>query len=92
MLASFGTSDPFSNYVFNLNVAHDPNAALPTYTKPVRYGRKPEIKHIFKEDPKSGPKIISIVFVLAVVSALPVLFGSVCTPLDEKRFGDQPLT
>lgn len=80
LLASFGTSDQFSNHVFNLNITHDPNAPRLAYTPPVRYGKKPVITHIFKEDATSGPVFISVFFVGAVVAALPVLFGAVRFP------------
>lgn len=77
LLASFGASEGFSNHVFNLDVTHDSSSPRPAYTAPVRYGKKPAINHIFKEDPKSGPKIISIFFVLAIAATVPVLLGTV---------------
>jgi hypothetical protein len=80
LLASFGTSQPFSNHVFNLDVHTDPNAARPKYEKPLRYGKLPEIHHIFKSDPKSGPMIISLFFVIAVLATVPVLLGTVSLP------------
>lgn len=40
---------------------------------PVRYGKRDEIHHIFRADPKSPPKIITLVFTLAVLAALPAL-------------------
>lgn len=40
-----------------------------------RYGSKPEIHHIFRDDPKSPPKVVSLFFTLAVLAALPVLLG-----------------
>lgn len=80
LLASFGTSQPFSNHVFNLDVQTDPNAARPKYEKPLRYGKLPEIHHIFKSDPKSGPVIISLFFVIAVLATVPVLLGTVSLP------------
>jgi len=40
----------------------------------VRYGKQPEIKHTFRADPKSPPKVISLVFVLAVLATVPALF------------------
>lgn len=78
LLASFGTSKPYSTHVFDLQVKHDPNVAQPKYNKPLRYGKLEEIHHIFKADPKSGPKIISLFFVLAVLATVPVLLGAVC--------------
>ncbi|CZT10890.1 related to oligosaccharyltransferase delta subunit (ribophorin II) [Rhynchosporium agropyri] len=76
ILASFGTTQGFSNHVFNLDVKLDANVPLPKYDAPLRYGQKEEINHIFKADPKSGPKIISLFFVLAVLATVPALFGA----------------
>ncbi|PBP20058.1 oligosaccharyltransferase subunit ribophorin II [Diplocarpon rosae] len=76
LLASFGPSQGFSNYVFDLDVPTDTNKPGPKYEKPLRYGQREEISHIFKEDPKSGPKIISIFFVLAILATVPVLLGA----------------
>ncbi|PBP27593.1 oligosaccharyltransferase subunit ribophorin [Diplocarpon rosae] len=76
LLASFGPSQGFSNHVFDLDVQTDTNKPKPKYEKPLRYGQREEISHIFKEDPKSGPKIISIFFVLAILATVPVLLGT----------------
>lgn len=46
---------------------------------PLRYAAESEIHHIFRSDPKSPPKIITIVFAAAVVAALPVLLGTWAT-------------
>ena len=43
---------------------------------PERYGSKTEIHHIFRDDPKSPPKVISLFFTLAVLSTVPVLLGA----------------
>jgi oligosaccharyltransferase complex subunit delta (ribophorin II) len=79
LLASFGSSQPFSNHIFNLDVKVDANAPQPKYEKPLRYGKLPEIHHIFKPDPKSGPIIISVFFVGAVLATVPILLGVVST-------------
>lgn len=79
LLASFGSSRPFSNHIFNLDVRTDPNLPKPQYDKPLRYGKLPEIHHIFKADPKSGPIIISVFFVGLVLATLPLLLGTVST-------------
>ena len=63
--------------MFNLDVQTDPNTPQPQYEKPLRYGKLAEINHIFKADPKSGPLVISLFFVLAVLAAVPILFGTV---------------
>ena len=57
----------------------DPGSSIPASEKPLRYGKLPEIHHIFKSDPKSPPKIITVVFAAAVIAALPVLLGAVST-------------
>ncbi|KAI6246760.1 hypothetical protein HI914_04754 [Erysiphe necator] len=79
LLASFGSSQAFSNHVFNLDVKRDSQAvnAAPRYEKPLRYGKLEGIDHIFKPEPKSGPIIISIIFLVAVAGSLPVLLSSV---------------
>jgi oligosaccharyltransferase complex subunit delta (ribophorin II) len=81
VLASFGSSEGFKKPVFNLEVQIDANAAPIHYEKPLRYGKREEIHHIFRADPKSPPKVISAFFVLAVLAGLPLLFGAVCFPL-----------
>lgn len=77
MLASFGSSQPFSNNIFNLDVKVDPNAPKPKYEKPLRYGKLPEIHHAFKADPRSGPIVISVFFVGAILATVPLLLGIV---------------
>lgn len=44
--------------------------------EPERFGKKQEINHIFREDPRSPPTIISLVFSLSVLAALPLLLGA----------------
>ncbi|KAI9715437.1 MAG: hypothetical protein M1812_005913 [Candelaria pacifica] len=73
ILASFGSSRPFSSHVFNLALALDPSAPIALPEKPLRYGKQPEIHHTFKADPKSPPRIISLAFTLAVLATLPIL-------------------
>lgn len=75
VIASFGSSTPYNNKVFSLNLVRDPAVPLVTPEPPLRYGKKPEIHHIFKADPRSPPRIISGFFTLAVAATLPVLFG-----------------
>ena len=77
IIASFGSSLPYNRHVFDLSVKLDPNAPLPTAEKPLRYGKLPEIHHTFKTDPKSPPKIITLVFTAAVIAALPLMLGTV---------------
>jgi hypothetical protein len=79
IIASFGDSTPYNKKSFDLIVKHDPNVQSKAPEKPLRYGKLEEIHHIFKADPKSPPKIITLFFTVAVLAALPALFGGVCT-------------
>lgn len=45
--------------------------------KPLRYGKLPEIHHIFRVDQKMPNILISTVFTLAAIATLPVLLGAV---------------
>ncbi|KAI1378642.1 Dolichyl-diphosphooligosaccharide--protein glycosyltransferase subunit Swp1 [Hypoxylon crocopeplum] len=74
VLASFGSSEGLVKDVFDVQVTRDPNKAPAAYEAPLRYGKLPEIHHIFGGDPKSPPKVVSLVFVLAVLATLPALF------------------
>ncbi|KAI1271035.1 Oligosaccharyltransferase subunit Ribophorin II-domain-containing protein [Xylaria sp. FL0933] len=74
VLASFGSSQGLNKPVFSVTTKSDPNAAPLVYEKPLRYGKREPINHIFRADPKNPPKIISAFFVLAVLATLPALF------------------
>ncbi|KAI1392742.1 Oligosaccharyltransferase subunit Ribophorin II-domain-containing protein [Hypoxylon trugodes] len=74
IIASFGSSKGLSTIVFDVQLTRDPAAAPIVYEKPLRYGKLPEIHHIFRSDPTSPPKIVSLVFVLAVLATVPALF------------------
>ncbi|KAF2132067.1 hypothetical protein P153DRAFT_429268 [Dothidotthia symphoricarpi CBS 119687] len=75
VIGSFGESTPYKRKVFNLNVSRDANVPLAVPEPPVRYAAESEIHHIFREDPRSPPKIITVVFAAAVAAAFPVLLG-----------------
>ncbi|KAF2856750.1 hypothetical protein T440DRAFT_437738 [Plenodomus tracheiphilus IPT5] len=75
VIGSFGSSAPYKSKVFDLHVTRDANVPLSVPEAPARYAAEPEIRHIFRDDPKSPPKIITIVFAAAVAGALPVLLG-----------------
>lgn len=66
------------NHVFDIEVTNDPAVPQRKYEKPLRYGKRDEINHIFRPDATSGPKIISVFFVLAILATVPVLLGAVC--------------
>lgn len=44
-----------------------------------RYGKLPEIHHIFKEDSKNPPIAITLAFLAITLAALPILAGAVST-------------
>ncbi|KAF2176996.1 hypothetical protein K469DRAFT_721089 [Zopfia rhizophila CBS 207.26] len=75
VIGSFGSSTPYKSKVFDLSVTRDPNIPLAIPQKPVRYASEQEIHHIFHADPRSPPKIITLVFAAAVIGALPILLG-----------------
>ncbi|KAL9614261.1 MAG: hypothetical protein Q9167_001217 [Letrouitia subvulpina] len=74
VIASFGTSTPYLHHAFDLKIETDPSAPFRSPQEPLRYGKLPEIHHVFKADPKNPPKIITLVFTAAVIAALPALF------------------
>lgn len=83
VIGSFGSAQAYvspgtatTGGLFELELQHDPNMPAPSSPAPERYTKKGEIHHIFREDPRSPPKIISLVFVLAVAATVPVLFGA----------------
>ena len=41
---------------------------------PLRYGKLPEIRHTFRPEPTSSPKIITFFFLAIVLAAVPALF------------------
>ncbi|KAK1480718.1 hypothetical protein CPAR01_01133 [Colletotrichum paranaense] len=73
VIGSFGAAKALETTLFDVSVSRDASAAAPTYDAPLRYGKQPEISHIFREDPRSPPKIISLAFVIAVLATIPVL-------------------
>jgi oligosaccharyltransferase complex subunit delta (ribophorin II) len=76
VIGSFGSSTPYKAAAFDLTIALDPSIPVPSAEAQLRYGKQPEIHHIFRADPKSPPKIITVVFGAAVIACLPVLFGA----------------
>ncbi|SLM33778.1 oligosaccharyltransferase subunit ribophorin ii protein [Lasallia pustulata] len=97
VIGSFGSSKPYNSRAFDLSIKLDSAAPSTSQEKPLRYGKLPEIHHIFRSDPKSPPKVISIFFTGAVIAALPVLlitwlsFGANLSHLS-KAIGSSPLS
>ena len=78
VLGSFGQSSGYNDKAFSLSIALDPNVPSASSEKPLRYGKLPEIHHVFKSDPTSPNIFITLVFTGAVLATLPMLFGMVC--------------
>lgn len=77
VIGSFGSSDPYQKLAFQLSV----NAEGKKSSKSgdiERYGKLPEIHHIFKQDAQSPAVIITLVFLVATLLTIPVLTASVC--------------
>ncbi|KAF7139686.1 hypothetical protein CNMCM5793_007337 [Aspergillus hiratsukae] len=74
VIGSFGNSKAYNEPTFQLTVARNPDEPVPS-VEASRYGRLPEIHHIFKSDPQSPPVIVTLVFIGMVLAAFPVLGG-----------------
>ncbi|KAL1992062.1 hypothetical protein VTN49DRAFT_4094 [Thermomyces lanuginosus] len=75
VIGSFGDATAYRGRAFPLSVKHDPGVPLPS-VEAERYGKLPEIHHIFKDDPKSPQLIVTLIFTLATLATLPLLLGS----------------
>lgn len=76
VIASFGSSAGYNSEVFTLNVLSDQTTPSADPEKSLRYGKLPEIHHIFRADPTSPNILISIAFTLGAIAALPILLGA----------------
>ncbi|QDS69028.1 hypothetical protein FKW77_009666 [Venturia effusa] len=73
VIGSFGSSTPYQGTPFDLSIALDASAPQPSAESQLRYGKQPEIHHIFRPDPKSPPKIITLAFAAALLACIPAL-------------------
>ena len=80
LLASFSSTPGYSSAAFTLALTTDSNTPFPISETPLRYGKLPEIHHVFRADPKSPNVLISLIFSGAVVATLPILAGVVYLP------------
>ncbi|KAA8648973.1 putative oligosaccharyltransferase subunit ribophorin II [Aspergillus tanneri] len=76
LVGSFGDSQAYNGAAFKLLVTRDPDVPVPK-VEVSRFGKLPEIHHIFKSDPRSPPVVITLAFVGMVLAALPLLAGVV---------------
>ena len=77
VFGSFGPSQAYKDKAFSLSIKLDPNVPIASSEKPLRYGKLPEIHHIFRADPKSPNVVITLVFTGAVLATVPMLLGTV---------------
>lgn len=77
VIGSFGSSTGYNSVAFPLSVQLDSNTPIANTEKPMRYGKLPEIHHIFRGDPSSPNIVIVLFFTAAAVTTLPILLGAV---------------
>jgi oligosaccharyltransferase complex subunit delta (ribophorin II) len=81
VVASFGSSTGYNRQAFTLAIdTADSTGSPASDEKPLRYGKLPEIHHIFRADPKNPNILISLFFSGAVLATLPILLGTVRSP------------
>lgn len=77
VIGSFGSAQGVIADVFDVDIKQDSNAPAPVIPSTLRYGKKPRIDHIFREETKYPYKIFSIFFVLVIAATLPTLLVGV---------------
>lgn len=81
VIGSFGAAQALETVgLFEVNVDNVDDRIAKSHTPPLRYGKRDEIVHQFRAPVKTPPKIISIIFALAVFATVPAVLGAVCTP------------
>ncbi|KAG6086596.1 hypothetical protein E4U30_005192 [Claviceps sp. LM220 group G6] len=97
VLGSTGSTKGSVTTVFDIEIKTDPSHAAPSSVAPLRYGKLDEIHHIFRADPQNPPKLVSLVFALAVLATVPALFigwialgGNLCHA--KKAMSNAPLS
>lgn len=75
LIGSFGNSPAYDATAFQLSIDRNPDEPVPT-VEVSRYGKLPEIHHIFKEDSKNPPIAITLAFLAITLAALPILAGA----------------
>ncbi|RMZ91058.1 hypothetical protein DV736_g1696, partial [Chaetothyriales sp. CBS 134916] len=97
VIGSLGSSAGYNGQAFSLKIEHDPNIPTAPDEKPLRYGKLPEINHVFRLDPKSPNIVIVLLFTFATVLTLPILlrayaFLGVNVAQLSKAISDAPLS
>ncbi|KUI70545.1 Dolichyl-diphosphooligosaccharide--protein glycosyltransferase subunit 2 [Cytospora mali] len=73
VIGSFGSAQGLIADAFDIEITQDPNKPAPAAPSPVRYGKKPQIHHIFREPTQYPYKVFSIIFVIIIAATLPIL-------------------
>ena len=76
IIGSFGSSVAYRGTAFSLQIERNTAAPIPS-PEVERYGKLKEIRHIFSPSAKSPPIIVTLVFVVVVLAASPILAGIV---------------
>ncbi|RMZ83009.1 hypothetical protein DV737_g1767, partial [Chaetothyriales sp. CBS 132003] len=97
VIGSFGSSAGYNGQAFSLKIEHDPKILVGLDEKPLRYGKLPEIHHVFRPDPKSPNIVIVLFFTFAAAVTLPILvkayaFLGVNVAHVSKAISDAPLS
>ncbi|PSR94178.1 hypothetical protein BD289DRAFT_494833 [Coniella lustricola] len=75
VLASFGSSEGLISDAFDIKIITDANSPPPAPSASIRYGKQPQIHHIFQEPVKYGYKVISLAVSLVIAGTLPLVAG-----------------
>ena len=91
MIGSFGSSKPYDGLAFKIDVRSDSPLPSGPQANAIRYGKLEEIHHQFRADPRSPSILITIPFAVAVLAAVPALFGAVSQTLPSNAYIAQAL-
>lgn len=83
VLASFGASAGYNSPVFTLDLVTDKSVPSTGGEKSLRYGKLPEIHHIFRPDQTMPNILISTIFTLGGLATIPILLGAVSDHLNK---------
>lgn len=72
VIGSFGSAQGIIADAFDIEIKQDANTPSPALSAPLRYGKQPQIHHIFREQAKYPPTIIPLFFVGLILVTLPV--------------------
>lgn len=74
VIGSFGSAQGLIADAFDIEIKLEANTQPPSVSAPVRYGKQPQIHHIFNKPAVYPSKVFPVFFVGAVLVTLPVVF------------------